>query len=238
MPATLDSKTGQDDLPGVERLLTLSDGVVAIALTLLVLQLKVPTIPDPTNAGELRRALMQGGGQISSYVISFYVIGQFWLAHHRVFKDIGGHQEGLAWLNFAFLFTITLMPFSSRLLGEYGNNRLAIDVFAVNLLLASLSTQVTFLFARRKGLLIRTDRAAMRIGQVRSAALIMAIAVSIGVAFYSTTLAPYCWLLIILGPVVAKRLVCDDANSDGGGPGGTAPPVRAPSPVVPPPTSR
>jgi uncharacterized membrane protein len=234
MPADPVSDTGQDDLPGVERLLTLSDGVVAIALTLLVLQLKVPTLPPGTSGSysELKKELLQGGGQITSYVISFYVIGQFWLAHHRVFRDIGGHREGLAWLNFAFLFTITVMPFTSRLLGEYGNNRLAIDIFAVNLLLAALTTQATYLFARRRGLLIRIDPVAVRTSRVRTAGLVVSVALSIGVAFFNTSLAKYCWLLMAVSPFVARRLARPGADP-GVPPDGTASPVPGQHPVIP-----
>ncbi len=90
----------RDDLPGVERLLALSDGVVAIAITLLVLQLNVPSptnLADPTSASELATQLGKGADQRISYVISFYVIAQFWLVHHRVFRRMAGQREGLAW---------------------------------------------------------------------------------------------------------------------------------------------
>ena len=92
----------REGLPGVERLLALSDGVVAIAITLLVLQLNVPspaTLIHPDSASELARHLGNGADQLISYVISFYVIAQFWLVHHRVFRRITGQQEGLAWWN-------------------------------------------------------------------------------------------------------------------------------------------
>src|ERR1700758_1371134 len=132
--------------PGVERLLALSDGVVAIAITLLVLQLNVPDVTkftDPASASELATQLGKGADSLISYVISFYVIAQFWLVHHRVFRRITGQREGLAWWNFAFLFTITIMPFTSDLLGKFAENPLAIDIFAANLLLATLATQLT-----------------------------------------------------------------------------------------------
>src|SRR6185369_5686947 len=79
------------DLPGVDRLLALSDGVVAIAITLLVLQLNVPppaALTHPDSAPELAAQLGKGADQLISYVISFYVIAQFWLVHHRVFRRI------------------------------------------------------------------------------------------------------------------------------------------------------
>src|SRR3984885_2286622 len=76
----------RDELPGVDRLLTLSDGVVAIAITLLVLQLNVPEpakLTAPASASELATELGKGADSLISYVISFYVIAQFWLVHHR-----------------------------------------------------------------------------------------------------------------------------------------------------------
>ena len=201
----------RDDLPGVARLLSLSDGVVAIALTLLVLQLHVPHLRpglDANSAGNLATALGAGGNQLVSYVISFYVIAQFWLAHHRVFHLIRGHQEGLAWWNFAFLFTITIMPFTSSLLGDYSSNPLAVDIFAVNLLLASLSTQAVGIFGQRHHLLVAgTTEAALRTGRGRAVAVTAAVALSVGLAWVNTDVAKYCWVLIALAPWAGKQWV-------------------------------
>src|SRR6185437_4006282 len=89
MPADPVSAGPRGDLPGVDRLLALSDGVVAIAITLLVLQLNVPppaTLTNPDSASELAGQLGKGADQLISYVISFYVIAQFWLVHHRIFR--------------------------------------------------------------------------------------------------------------------------------------------------------
>ena len=152
----------RDDLPGVERLLALSDGVVAIAITLLVLQLNVPPpakLADPTSASELATQLGKGADQLISYVISFYVIAQFWLVHHRVFRQMAGQREGLAWWNFVFLFTITVMPFTSDLLGKYSANPLAVDIFAVNLLAATLATAADTRLRPPQGSADRRNRA-------------------------------------------------------------------------------
>lgn len=199
----------RNDLPGVERLLTLSDGVVAIALTLLVLQLKVPSlarVADPNSASELATQLGKGADQLISYLISFYVIAQFWLAHYRVFRQVRGQRAGLAWWNFAFLLTITLMPFTSNLLGDYASNPLAVDIFALNLLLATLATQATLLFGRRKGLLVPgIDAQEMREAQTRWVAAAIVIGGSIGVAWANTDVAKYCWLLIAVAPWAANR---------------------------------
>ena len=196
-----------EDLPGVERLLALSDGVVAIAITLLVLQLNVPArLHDPASASELATQLGMGADQLVSYVISFYVVAQFWLVHHRVFRQIAGQREGLAWWNFAFLFTITLMPFTSDLLGEYSANPLAVDIFAVNLLGATLATSLTLVYGRRQGLLTtETSARDTQAGQVRAAASVFVIVLSIGIAWVNTDAAKYCWLLLAVVPWVADR---------------------------------
>ena len=200
----------REDLPGVERLLTLSDGVVAIAITLLVLQLNVPPPPQlaaqADSAAELASKLGQGADQLVSYVISFYVIALFWLVHHRVFRRITGQQEGLAWWNFAFLFTITVMPFTSDLLGKYSANPLAIDIFAVNLLAATLATQLTVVYGRRKNLLItETEPRETQAARMRVAASAFVIVFSIGLAWVNTGAAKYCWLLLAVAPQVADR---------------------------------
>jgi uncharacterized membrane protein len=199
----------RDDLPGVERLLTLTDGVVAIAITLLVLQLNVPNpaqLAHPDSASELAKALGNGADQLISYVISFYVIAQFWLVHHRVFRRIAGQREGLAWWNFAFLFTITVMPFTSDLLGKYAGNPLAIDIFAVNLLAATVATQLTVVFVRRNNLLVAgIDARELQTAQLRVAAAVFVIVLSIGIAWVNTDVAKYCWLLLGVAPAAADR---------------------------------
>ena len=199
----------RDDLPGVERLLTLTDGVVAIAITLLVLQLNVPNpaqLAHPDSASELAKALGNGADQLISYVISFYVIAQFWLVHHRVFRRIAGQREGLAWWNFAFLFTITVMPFTSDLLGKYAGNPLAIDIFAVNLLAATVATQLTVVFVRRNDLLVAgIDARELQTAQLRVAAAVFVIVLSIGIAWVNTDVAKYCWLLLGVAPAAADR---------------------------------
>ena len=127
-PAQYYRATGRDRLadelgiPGTERLLALSDGVVAIALTLLVLELVVPVVhgAGADKGYVLWDRLFAEKDRLVAYLVSFYVIATFWLVHHRTFRLIQGHSESLAWWNFGYLFTITLIPFSSGLLGADG----------------------------------------------------------------------------------------------------------------------
>jgi uncharacterized membrane protein len=226
-----------DETPSVDRLLALSDGVVAIALTLLVLQLRVPDLPagSADSASALATALGRGGDQLTAYVISFYVVAQFWLVHHRVFQHLAGQQEGLAWWNFAFLFTITIMPFTSDMLGQYGNNPLAVDIFALNLLLAALATQATAELGRRRGLMTPGSHAeARRAGLLRSVGTVLVLALSMGLAWWDPSNAKFVWLLLALVPNLVNWWLRhhprpeDEPAPAGAPPGEAGPPGAAP----------
>jgi len=211
----------RDDRPSVARMLTLSDNVVAVAMTLLVLQLRVPLLSRPDSPAELATKLASQSGELVSYLVSFYVIGQFWLAHHRVFRRVTAHGEGLAWWNFAFLFTITVMPFSASLIGKYGSNPLAVDIFALNLLLASVATQAILVFGHRRDLLTEeTDARAAQAARARAVTLVGIVALSAGLAWWNTTAAKYCWLLIVIMPWVANHWVARRHRGRRAGPPG------------------
>jgi uncharacterized membrane protein len=204
-----DLKQEDEEPPGPERLLALSDGVVAIALTLLVLDLKVPThdmVHNARSSSDLFTAMGHNADQVISYLVSFYVVAQFWLAHHRIFRQVTGHSEGLAWWNFGFLFAITLIPFTSGLLGDFPENPLAVDFFAGNMLLASLTTQATARYVRNHGLVSSTYSAEQhRAGQVRSATVAGIMLVSIAVAWLSPDDAKYIWIAIAFLPDIIIR---------------------------------
>ena len=195
----------RDDKPGAGRLLFLSDGVMAIALTLLVLQLQLPSldqVADPDSAADLAAQLGKGSAQLVSYGISFYVIAQFWLAHRQVFRLVSDQEGGLEWWNFAFLFTITVMPFTSGLLGDFPGNPLAVDIFALNVLIASLAIQAMTLTGRRKRML--ASDAAARAGLI-DAVVPAVMAVSIGLSWWSTSAAKFSWILIAVAPGTINR---------------------------------
>ncbi len=207
-PPPLPSEEEALEEPGTERLLALSDGVVAIALTLLVLQLKVPAVTpeNKTSSVALYHDLARGSPQLVSYVVSFYVIGVFWLVHHRVFRLFRGHREVIAWWNFGFLFTITLFPFSAALMGEFPDNSLAVVEFALNLLLANLVTTVVILVARRRDLFVDAATPTLVRGMVtRGMAAAAVIVASIPVAVVAPKYAPFVWLLLAVSPRLGER---------------------------------
>ena len=200
------------DMPGIDRLLALTDGVVAIALTLLVLQLQIPATQnledDTHSASALWHALQVDGAALTSYLVSFFIIAQFWLVHHRVLRNMRGHSEGLAWRNFAFLLTLTLMPFTSDLLGRYGDNPLAITLFGLNLLAISFTTQWIQLYADRHQLIDdeRRSRVEERVGRARAVLTVGVVSLALVLGWTDTGLARYVWLLFLVVPVLGTRI--------------------------------
>ena len=201
-----------EDIPGIERLLALTDGVVAIALTLLVLQLQVPVSDtlkaNPDSARALWHALDPDGSELTSYLVSFLVIAQFWMVHHRVLRGMRGHSEGLAWRNFSFLLALTLMPFTSDLIGRYGTNPVAITLFGINLVAISLSTQWIFLYAAHHDLLMDVARSKRdeRTARLRVVMVIGIVAVSMVLAWTAPQWAKFVWLLFLVVSPVAQQI--------------------------------
>ena len=121
-----------------------------------------------------------------------------------MFRQLTGQRQSLAWLNFVFLFTISIMPFASDLLGQYPQNPLAVGIFALNLL-ASLATQATLELGRCAGLTTPADQRTARAGRIRAAATSAIFIASIGLAWVNTDVAKFSWLLIALVPRVVDR---------------------------------
>ena len=123
----------------LSRVEAFSDGVFAIVVTLLVLELKVPPLKDHASVSELAHQLVELLPKFLSWLISFIIVCKFWLNHHHVLALARHANYAMVWLNSIFLMGQSFIPFPTALAGEYVNNRLAVSffgcVFAVNTLL-------------------------------------------------------------------------------------------------------
>jgi uncharacterized membrane protein len=193
----------RDDRRGVARLEAFSDGVFAIAITLLVLGIE---IPDVSNGG-LNAALDDLVPDSIAYFIGFAVIGIFWINHHAFFGEVERHDSRLLWSNLLFLSLIAAMPFSTGLIGEFSGARDAVIIFAANVSLASLASIASERAAVRSRLLAPDSALYDRPFPRAEAFVIPAVfALSIPIAFLSPDLAQYSWLLSIpLSRYLEKR---------------------------------
>jgi len=178
------------------RTLTFTDGLFAIAMTLLVVDLAVPTLIHETSVHELADRLNDDKEKFISFFISFAVIGRYWLAHHTYFSALARMDRGLIALNLVYLGFIAFLPFPTALLGEYFSNPLSITIYAVNVAIVSGMEVVLFSYAYNHDFLERKlPRDVYRYGAAMSLAPVVFFLISIPVAFISSTLAVCTWFL-------------------------------------------
>lgn len=180
----------------VHRLLFFTDAVFAIAMTLLVLELKPPV----AESGEdLLAALRAMGGHFTAFTMSFALAGVFWVAHMNTLRKLEHFDWLTVWANLVFLFAVTLIPFSTALLGEAGYGPQAWQIYSAQMIFTSAATTVLLLVASRgKGRLMGgMDGRERAYRTVRAMSPGLAFGVGwIAAASGRMGLAHGCWLLI------------------------------------------
>ncbi len=183
------------------RVVAFSDGVIAVAITLLVLNLEAPDVAK----GDLAAALGDQWREYLAFALSFALIGRFWILHHRAFTLVERMDGALIALNLVFLALIVLMPFATDLVVEYDDDSVGVVVYA---LVVGLSSTVTWVMIRY----------ALRAGHVRDGLRPVAEAVSswhglgpaivflasVPVALFSPQAAFGVWLLAFLPAIRAE----------------------------------
>ena len=126
------------------RVLALSDGVFAIIITLLVLEVHVPEL---TQGHTLNEALAELRPSLTAFVISFVLAGMYWVAHRDLFALIRRTDRGLVWLNILYLLPLCLLPFGAGLIGRYEDEVVALRIYGLLLVLIALMRVVIWLYA-------------------------------------------------------------------------------------------
>ncbi len=183
------------------RIVAFSDGVFAIAITLLVLNLSVP---EQIAGDDLTGALWDQRHDLFAYALSFAVIGRFWVVHHRVFGEMTGFDGRLIGLNLFYLAWIVLIPFSSQVLGDHAGDTGAVVLYSVNLAAVTLVGSWMFADARRAGMLA-SEPEAFGEGHRRALWTAGVFLASVPVAFLNAHAAPYLWLALFVDPVRRRR---------------------------------
>ena len=177
------------------RLTALSDGVFAVALTLLVLDVKPPQV----NPALLGSAVLAMAPRLGIFALSFAIVTYYWVSHHSVFTYVRTTDRGLLWLNMLFLFTIVILPFSAAVLADYPRTAPAIALYGTNVALCSVALSVVWWYAVAKRLSIDVQGVELRHVAVRTA--VSPILALLGVAV--STIAPVISLVLFVAIPVA-----------------------------------
>ncbi len=131
------------------RIETLTDGIFAIAMTLLVLNLGLPQLSESLDCGQLHIVLLQQAHKFFNYALSFVLLALFWIIHHQEFHFIKRTNRLHIWINIFILMFVALMPFSTSLMGDYPNDWMAELFFAANLFIVGILFQCNWLYATK-----------------------------------------------------------------------------------------
>jgi len=191
-----------------DRLLALSDGVIAIAITLLVLEITVPELPPGAPSPVVQERVLEQWDEYFGYVLSFLVIGLYWTLHRRVFVHIERHDRGVLWLNLLFLLFVAFVPYGTSVFSTYPD-RFGVSFIAAVLALTGVSLALLWIYASRRQLLAEglTSRV-VGIQAARFLASPLVFTASIVVATFDPTWAMFTWLLLVpINGALNSRLV-------------------------------
>jgi len=207
----------------LERLILFSDAVFAIAITLLVIEIKIPEIAENVTDKALLNALGHLIPKFIGFIISFLLIGLYWTIHHRMFGFVVNYTPTLLRLNLLFLFFIVLMPFSTGFYGEYWGidlirNQLKVPMtfYVMNLVFVGVTNYFLWAYiANPKHRLLddRVDRRIVRMGKLRSILVPCCFFLMLPVAYLSNVIfAVYIPMLIPVVMVITRRIVDKKKN--------------------------
>jgi uncharacterized membrane protein len=196
--AALEQAATQRD---VDRLSAFSDGVFAIAITLLVLSIEAPDFDDQSfsDAFETFRP------QLLSYALSFVVIGVYWKAHHRMFRTLRRVTPRLLNLNLLLLGFVALIPFPTEILGNSGSTTEAVVLYAVVLGATGYASTLLWWYLLHEQLVATVPGDAAQATVIRAAIAPTVFVCSIPLAFVEPVLAQLFWLMIIVANLVVNR---------------------------------
>jgi uncharacterized membrane protein len=136
----------------VDRVAALSDGVFAVALTVIVLQFRVPDLSAVHSDADLVNALLALAPQAATYLLSFMTLGLMWNGQQTQLNYIAETNRHLTWLHLAFLAMVAVLPFTTSLLATFITYRVALFLYWANLLLLGVTLYAGWVYTWRSGL--------------------------------------------------------------------------------------
>jgi uncharacterized membrane protein len=191
----------------LEHVISFSDAIFAFSITFMALSIQLPSLPENLTQTQVIQSLV---GELelrfAIYVISFFVIGLYWISYHQIFNHIVGSHAIIVWLNLVFLFFITIIPFAVDLQVDYGFYQVIFIVYALVLTLAGSSLTLIWLHARKNRLVDKSlNHTEIQNILVESILTPSVFAISILVSIIDIQIAYYFWIAIIPAKIILRR---------------------------------
>ena len=189
------------------RIEALTDGIFAIAMTLMVFDIKVPAVTQ-MNQLNLRHELIQLWPRFLAYVISFVMLGVYWVGHHNQYHYIRRTDRPFLWINIFFLMGVSLIPFSTGLLGQFPEDRTALGVYGLNLIMVGGFLYAHWSYATREHRLVQRQISSEVVRQAKYRIMIGPVAsiLAICASFVSTRLSLAIFAFIPLLYLIPGRI--------------------------------
>jgi uncharacterized membrane protein len=189
----------------LEHIISFADAIFAFSITFMAVTIDVPNLAQNLTQTQVIDKLLESIPEFEIYVISFFVIGHYWIAYHQMFNQIVGSHSTMTWLTLVFLFFITLIPFATNLQIGFGYPIL-FALFALVLTMAGALLTITWLHAV-KNKLIDKNLAQREIHYISLEAILPTVVflLSILVSFIDLQIAYYFWIVIIPVKVILRK---------------------------------
>ena len=190
----------------LEHIISFGDAIFAFSITFMAISIQIPDLPANLTEAQVIDKLLGLSSHFEIYVISFFVIGIYWISYHQIFNHISDSRGIMVWLNLSFLFFITLISFAVDLQVEYGFYYIVFALYALVLALAGLLLMLIWLHARKNGLIDKTVKTIeiqnISLQSILTPAVFM---ISILISIVNIQIAYYFWLIIIPAKIIIHK---------------------------------
>jgi len=190
----------------LEHIISFSDAIFAFSITFMAVTIQIPNFPENLSEAQIIQNLIgELGPRFAIYVISFFVIGVYWISYHQIFNHIVDSHTVIVWLTLVFLFFITIIPFAVDLQVDYGLYQVIFILYALVLTAAGALLTLIWLHAMKGRLIDKTmNQTNIQSILLESIVLPSVFVISIFVSIVDLEIAYYFWMVIIPAKVVLR----------------------------------
>jgi uncharacterized membrane protein len=190
----------------LEHVTSFADAIFAFSITFMAITINIPNLSQNLTQAQVIDKLSESLPEFEIYVISFFMIGIYWIAYHQIFNHIVGSHQITTWLTLVFLFFITLIPLATNMQIGYGSYQIVFVLYALVLTIAGALSTIIWLYAT-KNRLINQNMTQLEIHCVllESTLSPAVFLLSILVSFIDLQIAYYFWLVIIPAKIVLRN---------------------------------
>jgi uncharacterized membrane protein len=191
----------------LEHVVSFGDAIFAFSITFMAVLIEIPNLPANLSQSEVIQSLVEDlGPRFAIYVISFFVIGLYWISYHQIFNHIEGSHGVIVWLNLVFLFFITIIPFAVNLQVDYGFYQVIFILYALVLTFGGLTLTLIWLHARKNRLIDNTvSHIEIQNVLLESILLPSVFVISILISIVDLQIAYYFWMVIIPAKIIIRK---------------------------------